>query len=202
MDRIIEIQIRLIIGTVVMWVVGLLIFGTNLTVYGVTNVIRWATYIQGALLIVTVVGWPYEVYNIIIDGLYWLLEINDKYRIFTTQDADEEEIASAPRIDNIEAEQALLDAEKESEKPTSKMGKTAAFLLTVEKSIRDRLPDGIDVDENRIKERKKLSKDGKLRLDALWVALDSVETARMILSGKDFQKWNAASGAELVSEVA
>jgi hypothetical protein len=43
-----------------MWVVASLLFGANLAIYGVTEVIRIATYIQGALLVITGVGWPVQ----------------------------------------------------------------------------------------------------------------------------------------------
>jgi hypothetical protein len=58
MKRIIEAQIRLIIGTLVMWFIGMLIFGANLEIYGIAFVIRMTFYVEGAFLIITGVGWP------------------------------------------------------------------------------------------------------------------------------------------------
>lgn len=64
-----EIQIRFLIGTLVLWAIATLIFGVNLTVYGVTNALRWATYIEGAALILTGVVYPVEIIRLIRDRM-------------------------------------------------------------------------------------------------------------------------------------
>lgn len=181
MDRIIEIQIRLLIGTAIMFLVGSLIFGVNFISYGVANVVRWAIYIQGALLVIIGIGWPHEAYNIVLDGLYWLIEVNNKYHIITR---------------NVEEVTSLEDGSLDIEKAFGKKEGTNKFLTVIEKTIRALLPAGIDDEEIRTAERGLLNADEKLRFDSLWLTLDSVETARMILCGKKFVKLGDVPGKD------
>lgn len=67
MKTIISTQIRFLVGTIVMWAIATIIFQSNLVVYGVTSVIRMATYLQGALLLITGVAYPVEMYRLLLD---------------------------------------------------------------------------------------------------------------------------------------
>ena len=78
MKRIIETQIRLLVGTLIMWVIASLLFGNALITYGVTHVIRMVFYVEGAFLIITGVGWPgqtIEAAKAIIAGVAKILNV-------------------------------------------------------------------------------------------------------------------------------
>jgi len=102
MKRIIEIQIRLIIGTVAMWFAGSLIFGANLTSYGVTHVIRMGFYIEGALLVITLVGWPLVGIELMKNFVNWLVTINGQYNPITRKKKEAEDFVQ-------EVEKALVN---------------------------------------------------------------------------------------------
>jgi hypothetical protein len=194
MKRLINIQIRFFIGTVIMWFIGTVIFGVNLTVYGVTEVIRWATYIQGAFLLITSIGWPQVVVGLLRELIGLLYKSNENYGLTktlkktTTSFVEENVIVfdeEVPSVEIIEMEQFVLDIEKEfCKEKVDKTDETKKFLLEVENSIRVQLPLGVEREETRIAIRKSMSDDEKIQFDALWMALDNVETSRMILESK------------------
>lgn len=74
-------QVRLLVGTVALMLAGALFFGVNLTIYGIASIIRWGIYIQGALLIITIVGWPLTAYDIVCEFFEWYLKFYPKNNI-------------------------------------------------------------------------------------------------------------------------
>jgi len=199
MKQIIEFQSRLLIGTIVMWVVASLIFGANLTTFGVTSVIRWATYIQGALLVTTMVGWPKSTYTMLYDFFLWAIKFNNEHGIFTSVRKKEEsyiqsDVHVGSKVDSDEAVALLEGFEMELAKDMIQSDGTIDnkpeavyaedFLSAVEEGLRKQLPPGVGDSSHRNELRKSMSDNEKVRFDALWMALDNIETARMILQTK------------------
>jgi hypothetical protein len=94
MKRIINYQIRFLVGTIAMWLVGSIIFGANLTIYGVTHIIRMATYIQGAFLIITGVGFPVETLGLVRDYIEVAIGYGKEYKVL---------VLTSPKITMTEA---------------------------------------------------------------------------------------------------
>jgi hypothetical protein len=173
MIEIVEVQIRLIIGTVAMFVAGSLIFGVNFVNYGIADVIRMAFYIQGALLVITSFGWMHILPDVIWNLIDWVQEVNEKYHIFTVTSIVEEFEEEVEDVNEV-ASTDERDAEN--------------LLLDVETKLRKEL--GIDIEDKKLvsETRSNLTDDEKLRFDALLLVLDNTETARMILKGSNFYK--------------
>jgi hypothetical protein len=179
-----------------MWVIAGLLFGVNLTIYGVASVIRWATYIQGALLVITSVAFMDKLPGMLWSFVDWCHGVNDKYKIITAYHEVNDFNQVFPEGDDIfdyemsemsdakKAEEFVLAIERELTQKKPDDTSPEKYLLSVEQTLREKLPPGISESEHREAIRASMSDDEKVRFDALYMALDYVETARIILERK------------------